>query len=77
MFCNFDLLPTTLSIILGISNNLLVADVGDSRIYLIIKKQICQLTEDPGLLTKVEVERAKSKSSQGVHKLDKSTEVMS
>ncbi|WP_293060313.1 MULTISPECIES: SpoIIE family protein phosphatase [unclassified Moorena] len=50
LFCNFDLLPTTLSVILGISNNLLVAHVGDSRIYLIRKKQICQLTEDHSLV---------------------------
>ncbi|EGJ33400.1 MULTISPECIES: protein phosphatase 2C domain-containing protein [Moorena] len=41
---------TTLSVILGISNNLLVAHVGDSRIYLIRKEQICQLTEDHSLV---------------------------
>ncbi|WP_293120802.1 SpoIIE family protein phosphatase [Moorena sp. SIO4G3] len=50
LFCNFDLLPTTLSVILGISHNLLVAHVGDSRIYLIRKEQICQLTEDHSLV---------------------------
>ncbi|NEO40377.1 MAG: serine/threonine-protein phosphatase [Moorea sp. SIOASIH] len=41
---------TTLSVILGIINNLLVAHVGDSRIYLIRKEQICQLTEDHSLV---------------------------
>ncbi len=41
---------TTLSIVWGFSNQLLIAHVGDSRIYLIRKGAICQLSEDHSLV---------------------------
>jgi protein phosphatase len=41
---------TTLSLVLAIGHNLMVAHVGDSRIYLIRKEQICQLSEDHSLV---------------------------
>lgn len=41
---------TTVSAVLGVSNRLMVAHVGDSRIYLIRKGEISQLSEDHSLV---------------------------
>lgn len=41
---------TTLSVVLAIAQDLMVAHVGDSRIYLLRKKQICQLSEDHSMV---------------------------
>jgi protein phosphatase len=42
---------TTLSIVWAISNQLLIAHVGDSRIYLLRNNVICQLSEDHSLVS--------------------------
>ena len=41
---------TTLSLVLAIGHNLILAHVGDSRIYLIRKEHLCQLSEDHSLV---------------------------
>jgi PPM family protein phosphatase len=41
---------TTLSLILAIAQQLMIAHVGDSRIYLLRQGQICQLSEDHSLI---------------------------
>lgn len=41
---------TTLSVVLGVSDYLLIAHVGDSRIFLIRNGYICQLSEDHSLV---------------------------
>ena len=41
---------TTLSVVLGVADYLLIAHVGDSRIFLIRNGHICQLSEDHSLV---------------------------
>lgn len=41
---------TTLSVVLGVADHLLIAHVGDSRIFLIRNGTICQLSEDHSLV---------------------------
>jgi protein phosphatase len=41
---------TTLSVVLGVADHLLIAHVGDSRIFLIRNGHICQLSEDHSLV---------------------------
>jgi protein phosphatase len=42
---------TTLSVVLAIARELMIAHVGDSRIFLVRKKQICQLSEDHSMVS--------------------------
>lgn len=42
---------TTLSLILALGRDLMIAHVGDSRIFLLRKNQICQLSEDHSMVS--------------------------
>ena len=41
---------TTLSLVMALGRELMIAHVGDSRIFLLRKKQICQLSEDHSMV---------------------------
>lgn len=42
---------TTISLVMAIGQKFMIAHVGDSRIYLLRKKQICQLSEDHSMVS--------------------------